>query len=402
MLVSIEKGKAFGRFTAPPSKSMAHRALICGALTEKSVISGISYSKDILATLSCLEALGARVIKNGDSVEIGGLLEKSEIKNPVFCNESGSTLRFLIPLALLKNSECTFTGSERLFSRSLEVYKKIAEKSGIDFVLNRDSLYVKGALKPYDYRVRGDISSQFISGLLFALPVLYGNSTITVTESFESKPYVDLTLSLLSYFGINIETTAFNSFNIKGNQSYKNSKYTVEGDYSNAAFFEVLNFLGSDIEISGLKEDSLQGDKIYKKYFNDIINGTDKIDISDCPDLAPILFSLAAVKGQCEFTGTARLKIKESDRATAMAEELSKFNVNLIIKENSVTVLGGALKPPTAILNGHNDHRIVMALSVLCTLTGGKIEGAEAVSKSFPDFFDRLSAVNIKVKKSEI
>jgi len=400
MTVEIKKGKAQGSMWAPASKSMAHRTLICGALSQESIIKDIDFSEDIKATLSCLEALGAKVEIKGNTVRIGGILENNnEIKNPLYCNESGSTLRFLLPLCLVKGKPALLTGKKRLFERSLGVYEDICNSQGIKYKQTEEGVAVAGILKSGKYEVRGDISSQFISGLLFALPLLEGDSEITVTEKFESASYIGLTLKALEEFGIRVTRKDVNTFYIKGSQSYKGKSLSVEGDYSNAAFFEALNLFGGNVMIKGLDEKSLQGDKIYKEYFSKIINNEETFDLSDCPDLGPIMFAVAAAKGGGYFTGTGRLKIKESDRVAAMTEELRKFSVPVTSDDNSVTIGKAELTTPTEILYGHNDHRIVMALSVLCSVTGGKIKGAEAVAKSLPDFFDRLESLGIEVIK---
>jgi len=399
MIVKIEKGTASGRMTAPPSKSMAHRTLICGALSKKSIIKNVEFSEDIKATLSCLQRLGANVEISGSTVIIGGLLEAVEaVKNPLNCNESGSTLRFVLPLCLLKGQPCLLTGSERLFERSLSVYENICNAVGIKYTQKGNKVAVDGKLKSGKYEVRGDISSQFISGLLFVLPLLSEDSQIVITGKFESASYVGLTLKALGDFGIRVSRIDTNTLYIYGNQTYKSIETAVEGDYSNSAFFESLNLFGGNVLIKGLDENSLQGDKVYKEYFKNI-SISKPLDLSDCPDLAPILFSVAAAKGGGYFTGTKRLRIKESDRAAAMAAELNKFGVPVVIEENSVRIEKASLSPPSLVLDGHNDHRIVMSLSVLCTLTGGMIAGAEAVQKSLPDFFLRLKSLGIEVGK---
>lgn len=397
MRVKIYPSKAVGFINAPPSKSLAHRALICGALSEGSKINNIAFSKDISATLDCLCALGAKSEINGDRVDIGSL----DLTNPVdnaelFCNESGSTLRFLIPLCLLSNKRITLKGAKRLFERPLDIYEKICKEQGILFEKSQTSLTVCGKLSSGVYKIPGDISSQFITGLLFALPLVDGFSIIEIVGKFESASYIDLTLDVLSKFGIKISRNE-NRFIIAGNQKYKSSDYTVEGDCSNAAFLEALSFLGGDVTVGGISKSTLQGDRVYHDIFNAIANGEREFDLSDCPDLAPILFSVASVKGGAMFNGTARLRIKESDRAAVMAEELAKFGVKLDVSENSVHVDGSGIKPPKTILCGHNDHRIVMSLAVLSTLVGGEIEGAEAVSKSYPNFFDDLKSLKIGI-----
>lgn len=403
MIVSFEKSTAFGEILAPPSKSMAHRYLICGALSDKSEIINIDFSEDIKATLSCLEALGAKVEVEGNTVKIGGLMSSKKIKsNELFCNESGSTLRFLIPLCLLKNEEITLRGTERLFQRDLSVFETICTSQGIDFVKSKNSVTVKGLLSNGRYTVRGDISSQFISGLMFALPLLLGESIIDITGKSESSSYLNITLKTLGDFGVRISKIDENTMYVKGSQSYKNRSLTVEGDYSNAAFFDAFNLIGGNVAVKGLNEDSTQGDKAYKEFYPLLLKGKPEIDISDCPDLGPVLMALAAALNGAVLTGTHRLKIKESDRGMAMAEELSKFGCKVDVEEDRIEVFSRKLQKPILPLSGHNDHRIVMAVSLLCTLIGGKIYGAEAVSKSLPDYFERLKKLGIKLKEETL
>lgn len=399
MVVTINKSTAFGRVQAPPSKSMAHRYLICGALSPESKIKGVGFSEDIKATLSCLESLGANVTISGDTARIGGIDINKEIKSDkLFCNESGSTLRFLIPLCLLFDKKITLSGTKRLMERSLSVYADICKATGLEFNQNADAVTVKGRLQAGKYAVRGDVSSQFISGLMFALPLMPNDSVIDITGAIESGSYLGMTVKALADFGVRISRTDEHTIYIKGNQTYKPRELTVEGDYSNAAFFEALNALGGNVAVSGLKKDTCQGDAVYKKLFGRIVRGTPEIDISDCPDLGPVLMAAAAANNGAHFTGTHRLKIKESDRGAAMAEELSKFGCHTEISDNAITVHGCTLKTPELPLYGHNDHRIVMSLAVLCTLTGGQIYGAEAVAKSFPDFFERFSSLGIDLE----
>ncbi len=402
MTVKIKKGIATGKISAPPSKSMAHRYLICAALSGSSEVKGVSFSRDIKATLSCLEALGADVKINGDTVLIGGISGENKIKsNKLFCDESGSTLRFLLPLCLLFDKEITLMGSERLFERSLSVYEQICISQGIYFKQDKNSVTVKGMLSAGKYTVRGDISSQFISGLMFALSQLSGDSVIEITENIESGSYLGLTVKALAQFGVRISRTDERTILIKGSQKPKSKSITVEGDYSNAAFLDAFNLLGGNVAVTGLRADSTQGDKVYKEIFPLLSKGKPKIDISDCPDLAPIIMALAAAKNGAVLTGTKRLKIKESDRGEAMKEELSKLGVKVKVEENKITVKGGIMPPKTVILS-HNDHRIVMAMAVLLSLTGGEILGAEAINKSFPDFFQKLNAIGIETEVDSI
>ena len=400
MTVEIKKGRAVGKVTAPPSKSMAHRNLICGAFSPASEISGVHMSKDIEATLGCLKGLGADASVQGETVKLGGLdFTGSPAENSIFCNESGSTLRFMIPICLLFDSEITLTGSERLFQRSLDIYADMCSERGLEFELGENCVKVKGPLKSGTFEVRGDVSSQFISGLLFALPHLEGNSTIKIIGKLESASYINLTLGALRNFGVQVERPDEVTFFIPGGQRFRTRCEAVEGDYSNAAFFEALNRIGGEVEIDGLISDSMQGDRVYYELFDRIEKREFPIDISDCPDLAPILFAVSAVKGRGEFTGTRRLKIKESDRAEVMRQELAKMGAEVSVGENSVSVNCENLTAPSEPFCGHNDHRIVMSMAVLSTLTGGVIEGAEAVSKSFPDFFERLETLNIEVER---
>ena len=399
MIAEIKPGKGKGIMEAPPSKSMAHRLLIGAGLAEgESIIEGISSSEDMKATLDCLSAIGAKYEIEGEKVKITGANIRNSPENAVLrCRESGSTLRFFIPICLLDGKTFTFTGSEKLLSRPLSVYEDIFKKQGINFEASADKITIGGKLQSGNYKIKGNISSQFITGLLFVLPLMDNDSTIQLIPPVESLSYINLTIEALAAFGVEIKWQDEKTLFIKGGQKYKAVSAKVEGDYSNAAFFEALNVLGSEIEMTGLNPQSLQGDKVYEKNFALLGKGTPTINISDCPDLGPILFAVAAVKGGGVFTGTKRLKIKESDRASAMAEELSKFGAAVTVHEDSVVVYPHDFHAPTEVLNGHNDHRIVMSCAVLATLTGGKIEGAEASRKSLPDFFERLQKLGFEV-----
>ena len=398
MIVTIEKSTAFGEITAPPSKSMAHRYLICGANTTKSVIENVDFSEDIKATINCLKALGTEVSIDGNTVTIGGMSGESKIKGKLYCGESGSTLRFLIPFCMLRDEEIVLEGTKRLFERSLSVYEEMCKTQGIKFEKAETSVAVKGKLSCGRYNVRGDISSQFISGLMMTLPLLSGESVIDITGKSESASYLALTLKALADFGVRISKIDENTMYIKGEQTYKNRNLSVEGDYSNAAFFDAFNLIGGNVAVKGLDEKSVQGDRVYKKIFPLLLKGCPVVDICDCPDLAPVLMALGAALKGIILTGTKRLKIKESDRSRAMAEELSKFGCKVDVEEDMVKVFPCKLQKPILPLSSHNDHRIVMAISLLCTLTGGRIYGAEAVSKSLPDFFHRLKKLGVNLK----
>jgi len=399
MIVEIRPGQARGTVAAPPSKSMAHRLLICAGLAKGiSHIRGVDFNRDILATIDCLNALGAVCSVEGDTVTVCGVDPcNAKPTGPLCCRESGSTLRFFIPLALLCGESTRFTGTQKLMSRPLGVYAQLCADQGFAFGQDKDQAVVKGKLESGNFTIPGDISSQFITGLLFALPLAAGDSRISIAPPVESRSYIDLTLQALRAFGVCARWQDDYTLVIPGGQRYQPADMVVEGDYSGAAFLAALNALGGEVNITGLDPDSLQGDKVYAQHLRSLCQGCPTIDISDCPDLGPILFAVAAAKQGAAFTGTRRLKIKESDRAAAMAQELAVFGAEVEIGENTVTVCAGEFHRPARPLQGHNDHRIVMSLAVLLTLTGGTIEGAQAVGKSFPDFFERLKALGIEV-----
>lgn len=403
MKVRILPGRAVGTVVAPPSKSMAHRLLISASLADGvSTIRGISDCEDVRATVDCMRALGAVCEISGDVATVTGINPRCCVpKGELYCRESGSTLRFIIPIAMLSGNTAMFRGADGLMSRPMEVYKKLSDEMGYGYLTDGKSITVKGPLKSGEYTVVGNISSQFISGLLFALPLCEGDSRINIIQPIESRSYIDMTISALAEFGIVCEWCDDHTLFIKGSQKYSPRDITVEGDWSGAAFPEALTVLGGDVTVSGLKDDSIQGDKIYKKYFEMLRSGVPTIHIGDCPDLGPILFAVAAARCGGVFSGTKRLKIKESDRASAMAEELKKFGTALSVLEDKVVVYPAEFHAPCGVLSGHNDHRIVMALAVLLTLTGGEIEGAEAVKKSYPAFFSDLRSLGIEVELYE-
>lgn len=387
-----------GNISAPPSKSMAHRYLLGAALTgEKCVLTGVDYSEDILATMDCLEALGAKITREGDKVTVIGDKLGATDGARLNCRESGSTLRFLIPLALCFGKSVTFCGSKRLFERPQSVYEELCAQHGFDFEMGEDTLTVCGRLESGEYKIRGDVSSQFISGLVFALVYLGGKSSLEIIPPFESKPYVDLTLEALRSFGADVGFTGEYKIEIKPSQLREYSS-EIEGDYSNAAFLDAFNCIGSEVNVCGLRADSLQGDRVYREYFELINNGTPTLDVSDCPDLAPILIALAALKNGAVLVGTDRLAAKESDRGRAMHAELVKLGGGLEFGENSITVPLQTLVYGGEVLDGHNDHRIVMAMSVILSHIGGEIDGIEAVRKSYPSFFEDIKALGAEVE----
>jgi len=387
-----------GTVNAPPSKSMSHRYLIGAALSGQICrLSGVDYSEDILASIDCLRALGAQITIDADTVTVdpAGFM-KSE--HPVLeCRESGSTLRFFIPLALCLGREVTLRGSRRLFERPLTVYEELCLENQFTFRKDADSVVLCGKIKSGSYRIRGDISSQFITGLIFALLYTGEESFIEITPPFESRSYVDLTLSALNAFGARVEFLDEYHIAVRKVRMHAYSG-RIEGDYSNAAFLDAFNQIGSNVRVENLNPNSLQGDRVYADYFAQISSGAPTLDISDCPDLGPVLFALAAMKNGATFTGTDRLKAKESDRGLAMHEELQKLGGGLVFGDNTITAPKQKLQYKGTVLDGHNDHRIVMAMSVVLSVTGGEIKGVQAVRKSYPGFFRDIKGLGAKVE----
>lgn len=407
--VSIIPGPLKGEINIPPSKSLAHRAVICAGLAPNvSKIDNITFSEDIKATINGMESFGINIEKEGKAMSIKGSSKLKLVRDTIDCSESGSTLRFLIPIALLTGEDITFKGRGKLVSRPLDVYYEIFKNQGIYYENNNGQLplKIKGNLKPGVFKVKGNISSQFITGLMFALPLLNGDSKIVMTTELESKGYVDLTIDCLKKFGISVGNKDYKEFYIKGNQSYCSRDYRVEGDFSQAAFWIVAGILGGNITCMDLDKNSLQGDRaileIAEKMGADIkvnensvevkkskTRGT-VIDASECPDLVPILAVLGALSsGTTEIVNAKRLRIKECDRLKAMTRELSKIGASIEEREDGLIIKGKeSLKGGT--VDSWNDHRIAMAMaiaSIKCEepLT---ITNSEAVKKSYPEFWE--------------
>ena len=316
MTVTIKRSVAKGRVSAPPSKSMAHRLLFSAALCgEKCEISNVALSKDIEATVSCLKSLGAKCQEKNGTVTVFGKLEP-ENGAELYCGESGSTLRFMLPICLLFGKEITLSGAERLFERPLGIYEEIAKKEGFLFKKSKTGVTVCGKLKSGEYTLPGDVSSQFVSGLMFALSKVKGDSRIILSTELKSRPYVDMTIKALAQFGVTVDEEP-NGFLIKSG-GFVPKNMSVEGDWSNAAFLDAFNLIGGEVEVLNLDSDSLQGDKIYREYYKLLKSGAPTLDINDCPDLGPVLISAAALLNGAVLTGTDRLKIIESDRGVAM------------------------------------------------------------------------------------
>lgn len=380
MKAYIGKSIAKGKVVAPASKSYGHRLLIASYLAGGGTISNLGSSDDIEATKACLAAFSSK-------------------EEPLLlpCNESGSTLRFLIPLALLSGKKAHFVGTERLFSRGLGAYERIFLEQGIRYSLGKDGLFLEGRLPPGLYRLDGGVSSQFITGLLFALPLLEGDSVIEIEGRMESAPYVEMTLEVLSRFGIAIEKEGAR-FLIRGKQEYHPIDTIVEGDESNAAFFSALNALGGEVEILGLNPDTLQGDRVHREFFDSLSKGFSHIDLGNAIDLGPICFGLASLLFGARFTDIRRLRIKESDRVKEMASICREFGATVKEEENEITILPAREEGPMGEIVVPNDHRLVMATSIMLTRRGGTVVGAEAIRKSYPRFFEDLSSLGVEVR----
>ena len=403
-----------GEVKIPPSKSMAHRAIICAALSDGFCkIENIDYSDDIIATIDAMNSLGSKIVKYKDYIEVTGAYGNSadiEDIRVIDCNESGSTLRFLVPISLLFKGKNKFIGRGNLGKRPLTTYYNIFEKQDITYSYEEGklNLIVGGELKPGIFEIEGNVSSQFITGLLFTLPLLNDDSKIIITTEMESKGYIDLTLRAMSDFGIEVINNDYKEFIIKGNQRYKARNYRVEGDYSQAAFFLCADSLGNNVLCKDLDLNSLQGDKevidILERMnvvfnANDIgVKGTTNgeltstvIDGSQCPDIIPVLTSVAALtKGTTEIINAGRLRIKECDRLAAVTSELNKLGAKIIEKEDGLVVTGVEKLQGGVDVWSHKDHRIAMTLAIASTRCEEPIviKDYECIAKSYPNFFE--------------
>ena len=399
LCVTIHPSRLSKPIKAPASKSLLHRLLICASLADgSSSIGGFGDSADIRSTEECLRALGAVIKKTShDSISIEkGIDLEDDAPVILNCGESASTLRFLIPVIAASGREAIFTGSTRLFERPLSVYEDLFTERDLEFERHPlGSIRLKGRLSGGEFRLRGDISSQFISGLLFALPLLSEDSVIRLDTTPVSRPYIDMTLDALERFGIKAIWSNELTIEVPGGQTYHAFDAEAEGDWSNSAF---LLAMGADVK--GLDQESLQGDKVCADMFRELDEGYAEIDITDCPDLGPVLMAYAALRHGAILKGTDRLKYKESDRGLAMQEELGKFGVEVIVGDDTISI-GSGVHAPSEELSSHGDHRIAMALTTLCMNTGGTIKGAGAVEKSWPDFFDRLRDAGAAIEENK-
>lgn len=402
-----------GTVQAPSSKSMTHRELICAALARgESLVDNVSPSKDIEATIRCMTALGAGISPvpgaspGRQAYRVSGGLRKMAGPVTCPCGESGSTLRFLIPIGLVSGNEVTYTGEGRLGERPLSPYFRIFREKGVGWAAADGlPLTAEGALPPGRYELPGDVSSQFFSGLLFVLPLLAGDSELVSTTEIESESYIRMTTAAMARHGVRVDRPAPGRWAVPGGQAYRPGRFTVEGDWSQGAFWLAAGLLGGAVTVAGLPEASEQGDRVVRDILVRMggalaegeggltasaseMAGT-VIDAEDCPDLVPVLAALAAVsRGRSEIVHAARVRLKECDRLHAMASELGKLGARIEEKPDGL-VIDGVEHLSGGVVDGWNDHRVAMALAAVSARCAGPlaIRGAECVAKSYPAFW---------------
>lgn len=436
MNVTITPGRLAGTVTPPPSKSQAHRALIAAALADgESALSNVALSQDIQATLSCLENLGAEFVREGSGLTVRGMGANpmSPLRRLAYprldCGESGSTLRFLIPVALAVRGGGVFTGHGRLMERPQKPYFDLFDEKGIFHELRDGVLTVTGMLTPGEYRLPGDVSSQFVTGLLFALPLLEGDSEIVLTSPLESRGYVGMTLEALAQFGISVRERK-SSFLIPGGQIYRPRSLTVEGDWSQAAFWYAAQALGNPVAVEGMNPRSIQGDREFLDWVRMVKNqpmtggvsvpiwgnGPEErpspgpsggcavsIDVSQNPDLAPPLAAMGALmNGVLRVKNAARLRLKESDRLASVTAVLSALGADVSEGPDFLEIRGKDALAGGVKVDSFNDHRIAMMAAIAATRCEKPvtITGAECVAKSYPDFWEDYEALGRKIQKT--
>ncbi len=405
-MITLIPKKLTGDITIISSKSLSHRYVLAASLAKGvSTIDNVLSSDDLVATKQAMVSLGAKI--DGNKIT-GSKLKK--VHDVIDAFESGSTLRFLIPVAMLLNEKITFVGKGLLPVRTQEIYQNMFKDN---YVFNHPKdqwlpLEVQGPLQSGIYHMPGNVSSQFVTGLLYALPLVDGDSKVVITSPLESKGYVDLTLDVLKQFGIKIKYEN-NTFMIPGNQVYQPIKTHVEGDFSGAAFFVVAGIIGSRLELKGLRKDSLQGDRAIidiVRQMGGVIHDTKDgyevipsqtkgitIDVGQIPDLGPILMVLGALSsGVTTITNASRLRIKESDRLDAMIQNLTKLGVKLEVHDDTVKIHGVPNFNQEASVSSYKDHRIAMAMAIASIRSTKPItlDDETVVSKSYPTFFNEF------------
>lgn len=408
MDVQIYPTKLHGIVTPPPSKSQAHRLLLAAGLSQgTSTLRGITHSQDMEATMACLRALGATVERSGKTVTVTGVFANGAphfAELPVLdCCESGSTLRFFIPVALAVAGGGVFAGRGRLMERPQQPYFDLFAEKGIDYTLENGTLTVRGRLEPGRFALPGDVSSQFFTGLLYALPLLDGSSELVSTTALESAAYLTMTMEALAQAGVPVTETAAGEYHIPGGSAYQPMDGTVEGDWSQAGFFYAAKGLGCDLTIEGMNPNSPQGDRVAADFYETLRgSGTVTLDVSQCPDLVPPLALHAALR-QGETThivGAARLRMKESDRLATVTETLGRLGARITEFEDRLEIHGVETLHGGEV-SSHNDHRIAMMAAMAATACDGPVllRDAGSVKKSYPDFWQVYAALGGKVQE---
>lgn len=392
MDILIHPSKLYGTVQAIPSKSMAHRMLICGALgNQKLSLACSTGSQDIFATARCLSQMGAEIRHISGKFEITPM---HPMDHPnLSCGESGSTLRFLLPVVAALGHGATFFMEGRLPQRPLTPLIREMEAHGASISRpTENTLVVSGQLAPGCYQLPGNVSSQYISGLLFALPLLKGESHIRLEGTLESAPYVDMTIGVLQDFGVSIAETS-DGYTVMPSQFRSPGMLNVEGDWSNGAFWLTAAELGNSVAILGLNEHSRQGDRVICSCLSQLGDGS-VIDASNIPDLIPILAVAACTrKGDTHFVNAGRLRLKESDRIYTVTNMLRGLGCSVSESADGFTVTGGSIAGGK--VDSANDHRIAMAAAIAATVSKAPVIllGAEAVSKSYPHFWADYAAL---------
>ncbi len=412
MTVTITPEALRGSVTPPPSKSQSHRLLIAAALAHgESRLTGIEPSQDVEATLRCLTELGAefRPCPGGLLVEGMGAGPMSPLRRLALphldCGESGSTLRFLIPVALAVRGGGIFTGHGRLMERPLEPYLRLFREKGIFWEQKDGVLTVQGLLTPGEYPLPGNVSSQFFTGLLFALPLLGGPSAILPTTRLESMDYISMTAQAMELFGVRTMATMSlpPQYHVPGDQLYQAANLSVEADWSQAAFWYAARLLGSDVTVEGLDPGSLQGDRIVEEYASLLSRPGDvELDVSSCPDLVPPLAAMAAVRqGTTRLINAARLRLKESDRLSAISQVITALGGRVHEGPDSLT-LTGVEQLAGGRVDPQGDHRIAMMAAIAAARASAPvtITDAQCVSKSYPAFWEDLQRLGGKLTVS--
>jgi 3-phosphoshikimate 1-carboxyvinyltransferase len=406
MNLRISPSKLSGSIVPPPSKSQAHRLIIAAALADGvSIIKNISFSEDIKATLRCIRTLGAEWQISDGILTVRGTGRNRIIESDLLfdCGESGSTLRFMIPVVLALFGRGRFTGRGRLLSRPLQSYFDIFNEKGINYELNNDTLSVEGSLKTGLYALRGDVSSQFFTGLLLALPLLNDDSRIISTTDLQSGDYISMTIDCQKKAGVIIEQGE--NLYVCRSSVYRSFNASVESDWSQAAFWYAANAMGNRIEILNMNQSSLQGDKQILEFIESMKDtGETILDVSDYPDIVPPAAAVAAFRPADSITmieGAARLRIKESDRLSSVSEVLRALGADITENPDSLVIRSNGRIKGDCTVSSFNDHRIAMMTAVLATAADGPVtvKGAECVAKSYPDFWNEYRRLGGKTEE---